>query len=149
MNVRRRSHCSAALSGATLSAMLRRAVLLLVLVLVFPTVALARHGDGGGDDVRVAGSCGRGASAELRLRSHHGAIEVDFRVRRGRSGERWSVVLVHERRVTVRTTVRTGRHDGLRVRRTLPDFAGADEVTARATGPRGLTCTATGVLTGS
>jgi hypothetical protein len=128
----------------------RCAVLALAVLLtpaLLPAPALARHG--GGDEVRVAGSCGRGASSELRLRSHHGGIEVDFRVRRGREGERWSVALVHERRVAVRTTVQTGRHDGLRVRRMLPDFAGADEIAARASGPRGLTCTATGVLTGS
>jgi hypothetical protein len=99
------------------------------------------------DDVRVAGDCGSGASAELRVRAHHGAIEVEYRVRRGRSGERWSVALVHERRVAWRGRATT-RGDGLRIRRTLPDYAGADEITARASGLRGLTCTATGVLHG-
>jgi hypothetical protein len=115
------------------------------LALVLPAPALAR---GGGDQVRVSGSCGRGASAELRAREHHGAIEVEWRVRRGRDGERWSVVLVHERRVAVRTSVRT-RGSGLRVRRDLPDYAGADQITARASGPRGLTCSATAVVQGS
>ena len=121
----------------------RRWTLLAVFVaLALPATAAAR------DDVRVAGSCGRGASAELRLKEDHGAIEVEYRVRRGRSGERWSVALVHERRVAWRGRATTSGNDGFRVRRTLPDYAGADEITARASGPRGLTCTATGVLHG-
>ncbi len=112
---------------------------------LLPAAASAR---GGGDDVRVSGSCGRGASAELRAREHHGAIEVELRVRRGRAGERWSVVLVHERRVAVRATVTT-RGDGFRVRREIADYAGADQITARASGPLGLTCSATAVVPGS
>jgi hypothetical protein len=114
---------------------------MVLLALSLPASALAR----GGDDVRVAGSCGRGASAELRLKADHSAIEVEYRVRRGRSGERWSVTLVHERRVAWRGGA-TSDGGGFRVRRTLPDFPGADEVTARATNRRGLTCQATGVL---
>lgn len=117
--------------------------LVLVLLLIGSTTAAAR----GSDDVRVAGSCGRGASAELRLKADDGGIEVEYRVRRGRSGERWSVVLVHERRVTWRGRVTT-RDSGLRVRRMLPDLGGADEITARAAGPRGLTCHASAVLPG-
>ena len=117
---------------------------MVLLALALPASALAR---GGGDEVRVAGSCGRGASAELRVRAHHDAIEVEYRVRRGRSGERWTVVLVHERRVAWRGGA-TSDGGGFRVRRTLPDFAGADEITARATNRRGLTCQATGVLNG-
>jgi hypothetical protein len=119
----------------------------LLLALAVPSAAAARGG--GGDDVRVAASCGRGVSAELRLKAHHGAIEVEYRVRRGRSGERWSVALVHERRVAWRGRATTGASSGsFRIRRTLPDFGGADEVTARAAGPRGLTCTVTGTLRG-
>jgi hypothetical protein len=97
------------------------------------------------DDVRATGSCGRGASAELRVRAHHGALEVELRVRRHRAGERWSVALIHERRVAWRGRATT--HDGgFRVRRTLPDYAGADEISARAANPRGLTCQATATL---
>lgn len=127
--------------------MLRRPLALAaVLVLLLPASALARRGS---DEVRVSGTCGRGAAVELRAREHHGAIEVELRVRRGRNRERWSVVLVHERRVAVRTTVRTRSGSGLRVRRDLPNYAGADQITARASGPRGLTCSATAVVPGS
>jgi hypothetical protein len=99
------------------------------------------------DDVRAAGSCGRGASAELRVKADDGAIEVELRVRRARAGERWSVALVHERRVAWRGRATTSRsRDGFRVRRTLPNYPGADEISARATNSRGLTCQATAVL---
>jgi len=99
------------------------------------------------DDVRAAGACGRGASAELRVKADHGALRVELRVRRNRTGERWRVALVHERRVAWRGGATT--HDGgFRVRRALPDYAGADEISARAVSPRGLTCQATVTVRG-
>jgi hypothetical protein len=104
----------------------------------------------GGDDVRTRGSCGSGARTELRLKPDHGSIRVEFRVDSRRAGERWRVVLVHERRIAWRGNVRTGGSSGsFRVRRSLPDFAGADQVSARASGPRGVTCEAGAVLRGS
>ncbi|HKG38942.1 MAG TPA: hypothetical protein VKB25_08130 [Conexibacter sp.] len=123
---------------------------MLAVVLVLTVLAAPAHARGG-DDVRVTASCGRGASAELRLKSDDGAIEVEYRVRRSRAGERWSIALVHERRVAWRgraTTSGSGSSGGFRIRHTLPDFTGADEITARASNARGLTCTATGVLHG-
>lgn len=116
------------------------------LVLLAPAPALAR----GGDDVRVSGTCGGRATSSLRLKAKDGAIEVEFEVRSTRGRERWRVVLVHERRVAWRGRVRTrSGSDSFRIRRSLADFGGADQVTARASGPRGNTCQATGVLTGS
>lgn len=114
-----------------------------LLALALPAPALARD-----DETRVEASCGRGASAELRAEADDGVIEVRLRIESRRSGERWRVSLVHERRVAWRGTVRTRGGGSLRIRRALPDFAGADEIAARATGPRGLTCTATVRLSG-
>jgi hypothetical protein len=110
------------------------------LALAGPAPASAR----GGHDVRVSGHCGRGATSQLRLSAHDGAIRVEFEVRGRRGGERWRVVLVHERRVRWRGRARTrsGSHS-------FPDFSGADQVTVRASGPRGNTCVAGGRLTGS
>jgi hypothetical protein len=103
----------------------------------------------GGDDVRVRGSCGKGTRSELRLRAKDGAIRVEFEVDRRRGGERWRVVLTHERRVAWRRTVRTSSGSGkFRVRRSLPDFGGADQIGARASGPGGVTCQASGVVRG-
>src|SRR4051794_4634101 len=119
----------------------------LVLALGAPASALARGGGGG--DVRVSGTCGRGATSQLRLETKDGGIRVEFRVRGHRRGERWRVVLVHERRVAWRGRARTGSSNSFRVRRSLPDFGGADQVTARASGPRGNTCQATASVAGA
>ena len=119
----------------------------LALALTAPAAALAHRDD---RDVRVSGTCGRGATSKLRLTAKDGAIRVEFEVRSRRGGERWRVVLVHERRVAWRGRARTRSGSGsFRVRRSLPDFGGADQVTARASGPRGNICQAGGVLTGA
>jgi len=124
------------------------AALCVALALAAPAPALARGGHD--DDVRVTGSCGRGATSKLRLRAKDGAIQVEFEVKGRRSGERWRVVLVHERRVAWRGSARTRSGSGsFRIRRSIPDFGGADQVTARASSPRGNTCQATGLLTGA
>ncbi|MEK6229385.1 MAG: hypothetical protein AABM31_08700 [Actinomycetota bacterium] len=119
----------------------------LALALAWGAAVPALGRGGGGDDVRVRGSCGKGATSKLRLRSKDGAIRVEFEVDRNRAGERWRVALIHERRVVWRGRARTRSGSGsFRVRRSVPDFEGADRVTARASGPRGVTCVATGVL---
>jgi hypothetical protein len=127
------------------------AAVLLALALLGPASALARGGHGGGGnrpEIRVAGACGRGASSTLKLKADDGAIEAEFEVH-GRSRGRWRVVLVQERRVAWRGRARTrGASRSFSVERRLSDYAGADQVMARAVGPRGLTCTATATLPG-
>jgi len=123
-----------------------------LLLALAPASALAKHGGGGGDDgrqeVRVAGTCGKGATARLRLRSRDGEIRAQLEVDHARSGRRWRVSLVQERRVVYRGAVRT--HAGqFEVERRLSDLPGADHVTARAVGPRGLTCVAAATLPGT
>jgi hypothetical protein len=114
----------------------------LVLLLALAAPAFAK-------DVRASGTCGRGATAELRLDDHDGEIRVEFRVRSRRSREHWRVALVHERRVVWRGKVRTRSNRSFRIRRSVADFEGSDEVSARASGPRGNTCQATATLPGS
>jgi hypothetical protein len=107
-----------------------------------PAPALAHD-----DDVRVSGSCGAGASSKLRLRAKDGAIRVEFEVRSRRRGESWRVALVHERRVVWRGRARTRSGSrSFRIRRSIPDFDGADQVGVRASGPGGNTCEAAGVV---
>jgi hypothetical protein len=126
---------------------LRRSSLLLMLALLLAAgPALADHGGADGD-ARVAGRCSKGTSSELRLRSHDHAIRVEFEVKRRRAGESWRVVFIHERRIAWRGTVHTSSGGSFRVRRSYDDYEGADNVTARASGPRGLTCQASATLT--
>ncbi|HSD77731.1 MAG TPA: hypothetical protein VLA98_10010 [Solirubrobacteraceae bacterium] len=128
------------------AALLALAVAVAVALAVAPP-AFAR--DGGRDEVRVTGTCGRGAASELRLKADDGAIEIEFRVHHARVGGLWRVTLVRERRVVWRGRARTGSgDDSFRVRRRVRDLPGADRVTARTVGPRGLTCAASGVLPG-
>jgi hypothetical protein len=140
--------------------MVRRCLSLCALLLLLAAApAVADHGSGagggssgkgGGDDsrdARVTGRCSKGATAQLRLRSRDGSIRADFEVKR-RARESWRVVFVHERRVAWRGTVRTGGSGSFSIRRTFDDLDGADAVTARATGPGGVTCEAYAKLLG-
>ncbi|MGZ8707298.1 MAG: hypothetical protein ACXW0R_07935 [Gaiellaceae bacterium] len=120
-------------------------VVLVLLCAVRPVVAaVAKDGRG---DVRVKGVCGSGATSTLRLKSGDDGIDMRFEVDHSRPGVAWRVVLVHERRIAWKGAVRATRPSGsFEVRRTLQDLPGADAVTARAWGPRGLVCRAAAVL---
>jgi hypothetical protein len=126
---------------------------LLVLVVFGPVSAMARGGGGGGGggdrpEVRVAGSCGRGASSALKLKSRDGAIEAEFEVH-GRAGSAWRVVFVQERRTVWRGSARPGGPSrSFSIERRLGDYPGPDQIFARAVGPRGITCQATATLPG-
>ena len=123
---------------------------LLALAVLGPASALARGGGGDRREVRASGSCGRGASSNIRIRERNGGLEVEFEVEHTRANARWSVVFVQERRVAYRGRARTHAPSGsFSIERRLSDYPGADQVMARAVGPRGLTCQASAVLSGS
>jgi hypothetical protein len=138
------------------------ALALLALVVLAPVSALAKGGGddggghgggghgGGGDraEVRVAGTCGRGATSTLKLKARDGGIEAEFEVH-GRAGSSWRVVFVQERRTVWRGRARTGGpSSSFSIERRLGDYPGPDQVFARALGPRGATCQATATLPG-
>jgi hypothetical protein len=116
------------------------------LLLCAPSAALAKDD---GDEVRTTGTCGGRASAELRLEADDGTIETRFEVRGTRGRSAWRVVIVQERRVVWRGSVRPGGGRSFRVERELRDLDGADSISVRASGPGGVTCRASGTLTGS
>jgi hypothetical protein len=99
------------------------------------------------DDVRVAGSCSGASEASLRLRADDGAIRVELRIDTGRARATWRVVLLHERRIDYRGSLRTSSSSrSLRLRITVADWFGSDTIAARATGPRGETCRASATI---
>jgi hypothetical protein len=58
--------------------------------------------------------------------------------------------VLHERRTVLRVRVRVTRSSrGFERRVVVPDWAGADAVSARAVSPAGETCTATATVAGS
>jgi hypothetical protein len=133
------------------TAAVTRLVLLMLLVVAFSvSPGQARADDhGGGGEVRVAGSCGKGAVASLRLRSRDGSIEVRFRLRQTRGRGMWRIAIVHERRVSARATRRTTRvDDSFELERSFRDLPGSDTVAVHAWGPSGLGCRATATLRG-
>lgn len=128
------------------------ALVLLALVVLAPASALARGGGGGGGgdrpEVRVAGSCGRGATSTLKLKARDGGIEAEFEVH-GRAGSLWRVAFVQERQTVWRGHARAaGASRSFSIERRLGDYPGPDQVFARALGPRGVTCQATAILPG-
>jgi hypothetical protein len=130
-----------------------RLVLLALLLLGMSAGAAAARGNdngGGKEDVLVAGNCGKGATASLRLRERDNGIEVRFRLRQTRVRGVWRITIVHENRVSSRATGKTTPvDDSFEVRRTLPDLPGSDRVVVQAWGPSGVGCRATATLSGS
>lgn len=125
-------------------------VLVVALALAVPATAAADDDgdDDDRDDVRVTATCTRSADAELRLRERDDdRLRLDFDLRARPRGARWLVVVVHERRLVLRSRVRTSRSSGrLSLRRSLPDLFGEDTVRVRASGPGGATCRASATV---
>jgi hypothetical protein len=118
----------------------------LITLLATPT-AWARHGD---DDnrVRTTATCSGGLHAELKLKADDGRIEVEAEIEHLPSTRPWSIVLIADRTVAWRGTIRpTGRT--IKLERRLPDLPGADQIGLRAAGPGGLACRATATLPGT
>jgi hypothetical protein len=114
-------------------------------VALTPAAASARHG--GDNAVRVAGSCGSGATSKLKLKNDDSGIEVEFEVDQNRVGKRWRVTLVRDGRVVYRGSRTTTAPSGsFSLNRRIRNLAGADRITARGVGPGGLTCTAAATL---
>jgi hypothetical protein len=111
-----------------------------------PGAASARHGGDDGE-VRAAGTCGGGARSELKLKARDGGIEAEVEVDHARRGSSWRLTIAQEGRVVWRGSVRA-RSGSFSVEHRLRDLAGADRVSIRASGPRGVTCRASATLPG-
>jgi hypothetical protein len=121
-------------------------LLSLLLVLGVPMAASARHGEDGGE-ARARGTCGGGVRSELKLKARDGGIEAEVEVDHARRGSSWRLTLSQEGRVVWRGTARA-RSGSFSVERRLRDLAGADRVSVRASGPRGVTCRLSATLPG-
>ena len=123
---------------------------LAALVAAAAAPAAARADDD--DDVRVTRSCTAGSTVDLRVRERDGdgdLLRVDVDLRAAGRRTPWVVTIVHERRVVLRATRRTGATSRtLSVRAAIPDWPGRDTVIVRALGPRGEICRAVATLAG-
>jgi hypothetical protein len=118
-------------------------VLLAALVLALALPLAASADDGG--EVRRTGTCTRSSEIALRLEADDDAIRVELELEEVPRASRWTVVLLHERRLVLRKALRA-RGDSLEVRRSVPDWFGSDTVAARTAGPRTETCRVTATL---
>jgi len=92
------------------------------------------------DDVGVRGTCSGSSRLELRLKADGARIEAEAELRSATRGARWSLVVLHERRLVARVSVRAPLGGGaLRLRRSLADWYGTDVVVVRA-GRTGESC---------
>jgi hypothetical protein len=123
----------------------RRLTWLVVAVAAWSLSGTARAA-GVDDDARVAVRCTGASTGRLRVQAEDGRLRIELELRSARRGARWSVVVLHERRLVARTTVRAPLGGGtLRIRRSAPDWFGSDAVVVRAT-RSGESCRATAVI---
>lgn len=122
-------------------------IALLALVAGTSPALAKKGGDDKENEVRKAGKCGTGATSKIKVKSDDGRIEVEFEVDRNVNGEKWRVRFVRDGKVIARARPTTKAPSGsFSVERKVSDLEGADRITARGTGPDGLTCTATATL---
>jgi len=106
--------------------------------------AAARADDGGRSETRIEGRCAVSSDFSLRVRGEGGRLRIELRLDSERPYRTWTVVIVRERRLVFRGTVRPV-HGGREVdlRRTVSDWPGTDTIVVRASTPSGESCRAT------
>ena len=117
-----------------------------VVAAAFCAVPAASADDGGRDEVRVRKACGGSSELRLRLRSDDGQIRMELEIRSRGPATQWTVVVLRERRIAWRGTVRTARGGSVKIRRSFQDWFGTDTVAVRATARGGETCSAAATI---
>jgi hypothetical protein len=99
------------------------------------------------DRVELRGKCSAGSAWRLRVRAEDRQLRIEFRIEpRLRTGL-WQVIVLHERRIALRRTLRAPDGGGsLELRTTVPDWWGTDSIVIRATGPRTEICRASATV---
>lgn len=110
--------------------MARRLVSLAAATLV---ALAAATGATASDDSTSRGTCTGSSRLTLRLHEGDGRIEAEAELRSARRGVRWTLVVLHERRLVAREALRAPLGGGeLRLRRAVADWYGTDVVVVRA-----------------
>ena len=114
-----------------------------VVGLVIPGCAAA---DDGHDraEVRTRGVCTGSSVSTLRVRSEEGTVRIEFQIDSPRDAARtWTLVVLRERRIAFRGMLRPARGSrSVRLRRTVPDWPGSEQIVVRAVTVNGETCRA-------
>lgn len=99
---------------------------------------------GGGDDVRLAGTCSASSTSKLKAKLDDGQIEVEWEVDSNVVGQTWNVALADNGTTFFKGQRVTKAPSGsFTVRRFTSNQPGVDKITARAKNPGTLElCTA-------
>jgi hypothetical protein len=124
----------------------RRVLLALAVLCAALALPLSARADDEPDDVRRTGTCSRSSEIGLRLRSDDGVIRVELEIETDRRGSKWAVILLHERRIAFRGSLRANGGGSVELRRKVPDWFGVDSFAVRASGPRGESCRVSAAL---
>lgn len=115
--------------------------LAIAMAVIVPETAVAKEGRDGRVEVRKRVSCPGPGYSDLRVRARDGQLRVRFEVNDRRGGRTWKAVLVQERVVRARVTLRTSTSTReAEFERRLTDLAGSDVVSVRLTGSGGTVC---------
>ena len=99
------------------------------------------------NDVRVQAACTGSSRAELRVHAEDGRLRIEFRLDPAGPYGAWTVVVLRERRIVFRGTVRAGgRGRAVDVRRTVEDWPGTNAIVVRASTRSGQSCQATATV---
>jgi hypothetical protein len=114
--------------------------------LVIPAWGAADDGDDRAE-VRTRGVCTGESVSTLRVRSEEGTLRIEFRIDSyGRAVRTWTLVVLRERRIAFRGTLRPVRGSrSIRLRRTVADWPGSEQIVVRAVAADSETCRASGV----
>lgn len=106
---------------------------LVALLLVVGSFAVAAPAVAGDDDVIRNGSCSGNSSWKVKLSPDNGRLEVEFEVDQNRNGQDWRVRMLHNGDVFFRGTRTTSAPSGsFEVRRVVDNSSGDDAIVARA-----------------
>lgn len=115
--------------------------LAIAMAVIVPATAVAKEGRDGRVEVRKRVACPGPGYSDLRVRARDGELKVRFEVNDRRGGRTWKAVLVQERVVRARVTLRTSTSTReAEFERRLTDLAGSDVVSVRLTGSGGTVC---------
>ncbi len=120
---------------------MKRIATLLILATAVPVVALPAAADAKGARLIISKACAGGGVSKLKAANEDGRIEIEFQVDVNRNGQVWNVVIQRNGATVYAKTKRTVAPSGsFESRKIISNAAGADHISATATGPNGRSC---------
>jgi hypothetical protein len=101
------------------------------------------HNRGGNTSTSIKGTCTRDSTSKLKVKPDSSRLQTEFEVDQNRNGVTWKVTVSRNGSLAITTNATTKAPSGsFSVERRLPNSAGTDKITAKATSPSGEVCIA-------